>query len=85
MRLTLARDGQYRVWVPLDRISPYLVDATLQQEDRHFRWHPGVNPMSLVRGAWHTYVVRDRREGGSTITMQLARLLYGIRSSTPGG
>ncbi|HXI33256.1 MAG TPA: penicillin-binding protein 1C [Gemmatimonadales bacterium] len=85
LRLTLSADDKYRVWVPLERMSPLLVEATLLQEDRHFRWHPGVNPASLVRGAWRTYVLRARREGGSTITMQLARILYGIHSSTPGG
>jgi len=85
LRLTLSADEKYRVWVPLDRISPLLVDATLLQEDRHFWLHPGVNPPALVRGAWRSYVVRAWRQGGSTITMQLARILYGIRSSTPGG
>ena len=85
LRLTLAADDKYRVWVPLERMSPLVVEATLLQEDRHFHWHPGVNPVALLRGAWRTYVRRDRREGGSTITMQLARILYGIRSSTPSG
>ncbi|HWH02578.1 MAG TPA: penicillin-binding protein 1C [Gemmatimonadales bacterium] len=85
LRLTLAPDGQYRVWVPLERISPLLIDATLLQEDRHFRWHPGVDPTALVRAAWHSYVSRDRREGGSTLTMQLARILYGIQSSSLSG
>src|SRR5436309_1195222 len=85
LRLTLSPDEKYRVWMPLDRISPLLVDATLLQEDRRFWLHPGVNPLALVRGAWRTYVVRARRQGGSTITMQLARILYGIRSSTPAG
>jgi len=85
LRLTLAPDGQYRVWVPLDRISQLLIDATLLQEDRHFRWHPGIDPVALVRATWHSYLARDRREGGSTVTMQLARMLYGIQSSSPGG
>lgn len=85
LRLTRSADDKYRVWVALDRISPLLVNATLLQEDRYFRLHPGVNPVALVRGAWRSYVVRTRREGGSTITMQLARLLYGIHSATLGG
>jgi len=85
LRLTLSPDEKYRVWMPLDRVSPLLVDATLLQEDGHFWLHPGVDPLALVRGAWQTYVVRARRQGGSTITMQLARILYGIRSSTPVG
>ncbi len=85
LRLTLSPDEKYRAWVPLDRVSPLLVDATLLQEDGHFWLHPGVDPLALLRGAWQTYVVGGRRQGGSTITMQLARILYGIRSSTPGG
>lgn len=85
LRLTLSADDKYRVWVPLDRMSPLLIQATLLQEDQHFRLHPGVNPVALVRGAWRTYIARGRRQGGSTITMQLARLVYGIHSSTLGG
>jgi penicillin-binding protein 1C len=85
LRLTLSADEKYRVWVPLARISRVLVDATLLQEDRHFWLHPGVDPVALVRGAWRTYVVRARRQGGSTITMQLARLVYGIHSASPAG
>lgn len=82
LRLTVAPDERYRVWVPVARISPLLVDATLLQEDRHFWIHPGVDPFALVRGAWRTYIAGGRRQGGSTITMQLARLVYGIRSTT---
>lgn len=85
LRLTVAPDERYRVWVPLDRISPFLVDATLLQEDQQFRLHPGVDPAALLRGAWQTYLVGDRRQGGSTITMQLARMVYGLRSATIGG
>jgi penicillin-binding protein 1C len=85
LRLTVAPDERYRVWVPVERISPLLIDATLLQEDRHFRFHPGVDPAALARAAWATYVVRDRRQGGSTITMQLARMLWGIRSTTLPG
>jgi penicillin-binding protein 1C len=85
LRLTVATDERYRVWVPLDRISPLLIEATLLQEDRYFYFHPGVDPAALARGAWRTYVTGGRREGGSTITMQFARLHYGIRSATIGG
>lgn len=75
MRLTLAPDQQYRLWVPLQRMSPLLVDSALLYEDRRFRWHPGVNPAALLRSSWHT-LSGGRREGGSTVTMQLARRLY---------
>jgi penicillin-binding protein 1C len=84
LRLTLAPDGQYRLWTPLPRISPLLVEATLLYEDRWFRWHPGVNPVALARAAFTTYG-GGRRIGGSTVTMQLARRLWGIPSHTAGG
>jgi penicillin-binding protein 1C len=84
LRLTLARDEQYRVWTPLARIDPRLVEAVQLYEDRWFHWHPGFNPASLMRGAWTTWRGEMRR-GGSTISMQLARRLYRIDSRTPAG
>jgi penicillin-binding protein 1C len=86
LRLTLASDQQYRKWTPLSKIAPELVEAVLLYEDRSFRWHPGVNPLALVRGVWSSYGPGGgRRLGGSTITMQLARRLYHLRSATVGG
>ena len=85
LRLTLARDEQYRLWTPLERIAPHLIDAVLLYEDRHFRWHPGVNPFSLGRAALQTYLRGGRRIGGSTITMQLARRHYRLDTRTLTG
>lgn len=75
LRLTLAGDEKYRLWTPLRDISPTLIEATLLHEDRHFYRHFAVNPVSLVRAVWVTYGRGDRRVGGSTITMQVARML----------
>ena len=85
LRLTTARDGQFRLWVSLQKISPALIEATLLHEDRWFRWHPGTNPIALARGGWRTYVSGGRRQGGSTLTMQLARLHWRIDSRSLGG
>jgi len=85
LRLTLAADGQYRRWTPLEQISPLLVEATLLYEDRHFYRHVGVNPIALARAARATYGGGTRRIGGSTLTMQLARRLWSISSRTPSG
>ncbi|MDS0794572.1 penicillin-binding protein 1C [Burkholderia pseudomultivorans] len=85
LRLTLAKDDRYRLWVPLDRMSPQLVDAVMLHEDRWFRWHPGFNPYGLARGAWVTYVRGGNPQGGSTLTMQLARSLWRINTRTPLG
>jgi penicillin-binding protein 1C len=85
LRLTTTEDERFRLWVPLRKISPALIEVTLFHEDRWFRWHPGVNPIALVRGGWRTYVAGGRRQGGSTLTMQLARLHWHIDShSLPG-
>jgi len=84
LRLTLAGDEQYRLWVPLDKISPALVDGVMLYEDRGFRWHPGVNPWSLLRAVAST-VAGPRRMGGSTLTMQLARRLYHLDSRSIAG
>lgn len=84
LRLTLAPDGQYRLWTPLREIAPPLADATCLYEDRQFRVHPGVNPAALARAAVSTFRGR-RRMGGSTVTMQLARRLWDLDSRTLGG
>ena len=84
MRLTLASDEQYRLCLPLAQMSRRLPEAVQLYEDRWFRWHPGVNPAALVRSAFATYL-DDSRQGGSTITMQLARRLYGIDSRSVSG
>ncbi len=84
LRATLASDGQYRLWTPLNEMSPILVDAFLLKEDRWFYWHPGVNAFSLIRAARRTWR-GEGRQGGSTLTMQLARLVYHLNTKTPAG
>lgn len=85
LRLGLAADERYRLWTPLKEISPALVQAVLLHEDAWYRWHPGVNPSSLLRGAWSTYGSGAARVGGSTISMQLARLRWRLDTRHPGG
>lgn len=84
LRLTLARDEQYRLWMPLEAVSPRFVDALLLHEDQHFHRHPGVNPLALLR-ATAALVSGGARQGASTITMQLARLLYRLDTTTIPG
>lgn len=84
LRLTLAADGQYQRWVPLADMAPALPEAVLRYEDRRFRWHPGIDPLALARSLW-AQATGGRRQGASTISMQLARALYRIDSRNPGG
>ena len=84
LRLTLASDQQYRLWTPLAQIPDNIRIATLLYEDRWFYRHPGFNPLALLRSAWMSYG-RGAHQGGSTITMQVARQLYRIDSRNPLG
>ena len=85
LKLLPAADGRYRLFVALDDIAPVAREATLLYEDRRFYRHPGVDPIALARAAWTTYVARERTVGGSTITMQLARLRFGLDTRSPLG
>jgi penicillin-binding protein 1C len=85
LRVTLTADQKYRVWTPLKEISPALIDATLKYEDKYYGKHPGVNPIALLRATWNLAVSRGSRGGASTITMQLARLRYHLRTRTFAG
>jgi penicillin-binding protein 1C len=83
LRLTLAADGQYRLWTPLEHIAPEYLEALQLYEDRHFHRHPGVDAAAVVRATWRS--MRGDRQGASTLTMQLARKLYRLDTrSAPG-
>lgn len=84
IHLTLAADARYRLHTPLAEISPQLIEATLLLEDRHFRSHPGVNPLSLGRAVWGV-TTGTPRGGASTVTMQLARLRYDLSTRSLTG
>jgi penicillin-binding protein 1C len=84
LRLTLAADGQYRLWVRLEDMPRRLPAAVVLYEDRWFYRHPGVNPAALARAAVHD-CMGGRRLGASTITMQLARRVYRLDTRSAGG
>jgi penicillin-binding protein 1C len=84
--LIVARDGtplrafpdRNHVWrhpVTLNEVSPLYREALLRYEDRYFRWHPGVNPLALLRAAAQWAASGHIVSGGSTLTMQVARVL----------
>lgn len=75
LRTWASSDGALRHPVTPEAVSPLYLQALLNYEDRWFDWHPGINPLALARalGQWvrHGHVV----SGGSTLTMQVARIL----------
>ncbi|MDO5675742.1 MAG: penicillin-binding protein 1C [bacterium] len=88
-QVVLAKDGAVlrafpdsrHIWrypVQLDEVSPRYLEALITYEDRFFYRHPGVNPAALARAAWQWLKSGRVISGGSTLTMQTARLLEPI-------
>jgi len=71
-------------WVALDKISPYLIFATLASEDNDFADHAGVDWTAMARASWLNLRGRGAQFGGSTITMQLVRLVANTKRSFAG-
>lgn len=67
--------GVWRYPVTLDEVSPRYVQALLTYEDRWFYYHIGINPLALGRAAWQWLRYGGAVSGGSTLTMQVARIL----------
>ena len=84
LRAFADRDGVWRYPASPDTVSPLYLQALLNYEDRWFWKHPGINPWALMRAAGQ--FVRHGRvvSGGSTLTMQVARMLD-RHSRTPWG
>jgi penicillin-binding protein 1C len=74
----LARDDEHAVHVPLSAVSPHFLATIVTVEDARFAQHRGVDPFALVRAAAQVAAHGRIVSGGSTITMQLARLRYGL-------
>jgi len=68
-------NGVWRYPVQTAEVSPYYLDALLTYEDRWFYQHPGVNPFALARATWQNLTGARVVSGGSTLSMQVARLL----------
>lgn len=80
LAVTLSADEKYRIYTPLRSISPELIRATLEHEDRYYEHHPGFNPLSLARATLGYVKSGQKRVGASTITMQLARLRFRLKT-----
>jgi penicillin-binding protein 1C len=70
-----AAGGVWRFRASTAEVAPVLIDTLVATEDRSFWYHPGVNPFALARAAWQDLWAGRIVSGGSTLTMQAARLL----------
>jgi 1A family penicillin-binding protein len=78
------RLDENRQEVPLARIAPHLQQAVIAVEDHRFRLHPGIDPIAFGRAVLRNLRAGEVREGGSTISQQLARTLFLSNRRTAG-
>lgn len=75
LRLYTVEDGRWRLNTSIDAVDPGYIEMLVAYEDKRFYRHRGVDPWAMLRAVgqavWHGEVV----SGGSTLTMQVARLL----------
>lgn len=65
--------------IDINDIPQYTLDALIANEDRNFFNHYGIHVQSIFRSFYINLITKQRAQGGSTITMQLARNLYDIK------
>lgn len=71
----LTDDHKWRMSTGLNEVPSELIESVIQKEDKWFYWHPGFNPVSIVKAFINNISGGEKISGASTITMQLARLL----------
>lgn len=77
----IAPDGQWR-FPPIDTLPDKFMACLLNYEDKRFFYHPGIDPIALLRAAQLNLRASRIVSGGSTLTMQLARIARGNRNRT---
>ena len=66
----------YAERLDFDDVPPFLVQAILATEDRRFFDHSGIDLVGIIRAAWVNFRARGIRQGGSTLTQQIAKNLF---------
>ncbi len=65
----------FQQWIPLKKIPPDIIQATIKKEDRFFYWHLGLNPIAVIKSLVDNIRQGQVVRGGSTLTQQLAKNL----------
>ena len=71
-----------RIPLKLKDVPPRLIQAILATEDSRFYEHPGIDPVGIARAALNLLITGQKGQGGSTLTMQLARGFFLTREKT---
>lgn len=75
LRAFPAKDGRWRLLTRPDQVPPLFLDLLVAAEDKRFFLHPGVDPLALLRASLQRLIRGEVVSGGSTLTMQVAKLL----------
>ena len=75
LRAYTVADGRWRLSVGLDAVDPAYVSMLVRYEDKRFYHHDGVDMVAMARAFWQAVLSGGVVSGGSTLTMQVARLL----------
>ena len=71
----LTEDEKWRMRTKADEVPEELITALIEKEDQWFWYHPGVNPLAIIRAGFSNIFSGKRVSGASTITMQVARMM----------
>ncbi|MBN2572768.1 MAG: penicillin-binding protein 1C, partial [Ignavibacteriales bacterium] len=71
----LSTDSKWRLKTNLEDVSPDLLKAIIEKEDKWYDWHFGFNPISIFRALYSNIISGETVSGASTISMQVIRLL----------
>ncbi|OAN80052.1 penicillin-binding protein 1C [Jannaschia sp. EhC01] len=85
LRAYTVENGRWRLPVSYDAVDPGYVEMLIAYEDRRFWTHPGVDLRAFARAAWQRVTTGRVVSGGSTLTMQVARLLEESGTGAWGG
>lgn len=75
MMAYLNKEDKWRLYLKNEDISEVLEKTIISKEDAWFYYHPGVNPISIIRAAFNNTIKGKRTSGASTISMQVVRLM----------
>jgi penicillin-binding protein 1C len=75
LRGFLTRDGKWRLPVEPEEVDPHYRRMLVAAEDARFAWHPGVDPLAVLRASAQLALSGHIVSGASTLTMQVSRLL----------
>ncbi len=80
LRQVLSKDYKTSIWKDLEEIPADMIKATIITEDKRFLIHKGVDVIALFRAMYHNLRYRKVISGGSTITMQVAKMVLNHKS-----